>query len=55
MTLGIVSAQLVNTSDDAIDIDVIWLCRLNVWLVVDGQVVDDVRVWVVAAVHALDS
>ncbi len=45
----------MNSTKDSLDVNVLRFSWLDVWLVVDGHVVNHVRVWVVATIHALDS
>ena len=45
----------VDAAHDPVDVHALGLGRLHERLVVDGEVVHDVRVGVVAAVHALDA
>ena len=45
----------MHSLEDAIDIYALWLSGLNHWLVVNGEVVNDVWILVVAAIHALET
>ncbi|SBS70958.1 Arginase/agmatinase/formimionoglutamate hydrolase, arginase family [uncultured Microbacterium sp.] len=53
--IALADGDAVDAADDALDVDVLRLGRLHERLVVDRDVVHDVRVGVVPAVHALQA
>ena len=55
MAGGFVVADSVNSANDTLNINIGRFSRLHDRLVVDGDVVNDVRVYVLAAIHAFDT
>ena len=51
----LVAAEVVDSTNDSVDIHVLRLGWLNIRLVVNGHVVNHVRVWVVTVIHPLDT